>query len=95
MTVAGAQQVTVNWIGPSSVSLRLPSSPAGYQVSPTPSSRLSLSSSGHLVSNGQLQASDAGTYTIRSPDFTGTLNLTLRISGELMENLFYDEYKHF
>ena len=53
--------------------LPLPSSPSGYDVTPPLSSRLQVNSSGHLVSSGQLQASDAGTYMINSSDFTGVL----------------------
>ena len=59
----------------------LPTAPSGYTVVPALSSRLMVNSSGHLVSTGQLQASDAGTYNITSNDFTGVLNLILRISG--------------
>ena len=60
----------------------LPTAPSGYTVVPALSSRLMVNSSGHLVSTGQLQASDAGTYMITSSDFTGVLNLILRISGQ-------------
>ena len=59
----------------------LPTAPSGYTVVPALSSRLMVNSSGHLVSTGQLQASDAGTYMFTSSDFTGVLNLILRISG--------------
>ena len=59
----------------------LPTAPSGYTVVPALSSRLMVNSSGHLVSTGQLQASDAGTYMITSSDFTGALNVTLMING--------------
>ena len=59
----------------------LPTAPSGYTVVPALSSRLMVDSSGHLVSTGQLQASDAGTYMITSGDFTGALNVTLMING--------------
>ena len=59
----------------------LPTAPSGYTVVPALSSRLMVNSTGHLVSTGQLQASDAGTYMITSSDFTGALNVTLMING--------------
>ena len=77
----GSSTVTLKWKDPSSIPL-LPTAPSGYQVSPS-SPRLMVNSSGHLVSNGQLQASDAGTYTITSPDFIGTLRVMLIIEGEI------------
>ena len=61
----------------------LPTAPTGYTSNPPLSSRLSVTSSGMLMTTGQLQASDAGTYNITSSDFTGALSLTLMISGEL------------
>ena len=35
-----------------------------------------------LMSSGQLEASDAGTYTITSSDFTGALMVTIKINSE-------------
>ena len=62
----------------------LPTAPSGYTVVPALSSRLMVDSSGHLVSTGQLQPSDAGTYNItsNSNQITGTLTLVLRITGQ-------------
>ena len=68
-------------MSPASVPLQLPVAPNGYHVTPPLSSRLQVSSSGHLVSIGQLQAGDAGTFTITSSDFTGALTLMLTIGG--------------
>ena len=62
--------------------LMLPTAPSGYTVVPALSSRLMVNSSGHLVSTGQLQPSDAGTYNITSSDFTGVLTLTISITGQ-------------
>ena len=61
--------------------LQLPFAPNGYHITPPLSPRLHVSSSGRLVSMGQLQAGDAGTYTITSSDFTGALTLMLTIGG--------------
>ena len=63
-------------------SLMLPTAPSGYTSSPPLSSRLSITNSGELVSTGQLQASDAGTYNISSSDFTGVLTVTVSITGQ-------------
>ena len=63
-------------------SLMLPTTPSGYTSSPPLSSRLSITNSGELVSTGQLQASDAGTYNISSSDFTGVLTVTVSITGQ-------------
>ena len=79
--VAGSPTVTLHWKDPTSVPL-LPTAPSGYQVSPSLSSKLDMNSSGHLVSSGQLQSSDAGIYNITSTDFTGTLIVMLKISSE-------------
>ena len=79
--VNGTHAVSLDHNSPTNVSL-LPAAPSGYQVTPPLSSRLQVSSSGHLVSSGQLQASDAGTYMINSSDFTGVLTLTISVSGE-------------
>ena len=81
-SVNGSQTVTLDWKDPSSISL-LPIAPSGYKESPSFSPRLMINSSGHLVSNGQLQSSDAGTHMITTSDFTGSMSLTLRISGKI------------
>ena len=73
--------VTLKWKDPSSVPIQLPTVPSGYKVSPS-SPRLMVNSSGYLISIGKLQSSDAGVYIITSPDITGNVILTLRISGE-------------
>ena len=89
ISVNGAQTVILDWKNPSSISL-LPTAPSGYKESPSFSSRLMINPSGHLISNGQLQSTDAGTYMITTPDFTGSVSLTLRISGELIMKLFHE-----
>ena len=75
--------VTIHWMSFTSLPLLLPTAPSGYTVVPALSSRLQVNSSGHLVSTGQLQASDAGTYNITSSgsQLSGTLTLILRITG--------------
>ena len=62
----------------------LPTAPSGYTVVPALSSRLMVNSSGHLVSTGQLQASDAGTYMITSSDFTGTARLSIDVLSKYL-----------
>ena len=79
--VAGSPTVTLHWKDATSVPL-LPTASSGYQVSPPLPSRLDMNSSGHLVSSGQLQSSDASIYNITSTDFIGTLIVMLKISGE-------------
>ena len=80
--VSGARAITLDHATSTSISI-LPAAPSNYNVTPPFSSRLQVNSSGHLVSSGQLQASDAGTYMITSNDFTGALTLTISITGEL------------
>ena len=70
-TVNGSENLVLSWKEAISVSLTLPTTPSGYTSSPPLSSRLIITNSGELVSTGQLQASDAGTYNISSSDFTG------------------------
>ena len=61
----------------------LPVSFSEYQVTPPfSSSRVQVNSSGHLVSSGQLQASDAGTYTITSSSFTGALTVEVQVNSK-------------
>ena len=79
--MTGERNISLEWMAATSVSSLLPSAPSGYTVVPALSSRLSITNSGELVSTGQLQASDAGTYMITSSDFTGSLNVTLSING--------------
>ena len=80
--VSGARAITLDHAASASISI-LPAAPSNYNVNPPLSSRLQVNSSGHLVSSGQLQASDAGTYMITSNDFTGALTLTISITSEL------------
>ena len=63
-------------MSPISHPLMLPTAPSGYTVVPALPSRLMVNSTGHLVSTGQLQASDAGTYNItsNSNQLTGSTN---------------------
>ena len=78
--VGEVHTVTLDWMAATSVPL-LPSAPSGYTVVPALSSRLSITNSGELVSTGQLQASDAGTYMITSSDFTGEFLVMIQVSG--------------
>ena len=79
--VSGSVDLVLPWKKASSISL-LPTALSGYTVVPALSSRLMVNSSGHLVSTGQLQASDAGTYQIRSSDFVGVLSISIMINSE-------------
>ena len=68
----------------------LPPALSGYQSTPPLSPRLSISDTGALVTNGnQLQADDAGQYMITSSNYTGTLLLTISISGEWLPLLLH------
>ena len=70
------------WKKASSISL-LPTALSGYTVIPALSSRLIQGQlTGYLVSTGQLQASDADTYQIRSSDFVGVLSISITINSE-------------
>ena len=80
--VSGSQTVTLHHMGSTTVALQLPHAPNGYQVMPPLSNRLQVNTMGQLVSVGQLQASDAGTYNITSSNFVGVMSVTLKISGE-------------
>ena len=84
--------MTLDWKDPSSISL-LPTAPSGYKESPSFSSRLMINPSGQLISNGQLQSTDAGTYMITTSDFLGSVSLTLRVSGELSRDHFKEMLK--
>ena len=78
-----ATQITdIDWMAATTNSLMLPTAPSGYTSSPPLSSRLSITNSGELVSTGQLQASDAGTYNISSSDFTGVFTLALNVNSK-------------
>ena len=79
--VSGSVDLVLPWKKASSISL-LPTALSGYTVVPALSSRLMVNSTGHLVSTGQLQASDAGTYQIRSSDFVGVLSISITINSE-------------
>ena len=79
--VYGQQRIVLNWRNPGSVPLPVPI-PSILTITPTLSSRLQVNSTGHLVSTGQLQASDAGTYNIISSGFSGELEVTLVVSGK-------------
>ena len=78
----GTQITDIHWMAATTTSLMLPTAPSGYTNSPPLSSRLSITNSGELVSTGQLQASDAGTYNISSSDFTGVFTLTLNVNSK-------------
>ena len=79
--VSGSVDLVLPWKKASSISL-LPTALSGYTVIPALSSRLMVNSSGYLVSTGQLQASDADTYQIRSSDFVGVLSISITINSE-------------
>ena len=81
--VNGSQPVTLSRNN-SATEKTLPVSHSGYHVDPPFSSRLEINSSGYLVPNGPLQASDGGTYTITSFDFVGSLTLSLTIFCKLL-----------
>ena len=81
VVVGGARTINIHWMTPRSISLMLPTAPSGYTVVPALSSRLQVNTTGHLVSTGQLQGSDAGTYMITSSDFTGALMVSIRVTG--------------
>ena len=83
LSVNGSREVIVNREDPTTVVI-LPVSTSGYTVVPALSSRLIVNSTGHFVSTGQLQASDAGTYTITSSDFIGSFKFTLLIFGNFL-----------
>ena len=87
-----SQSIALDWLLAADVSLLLPSvsSSSVYQISPPLSPRLSVSSSGQLMSSGQLEASDAGTYTITSSDFTGALKVTIEINSECGAFVLHD-----
>ena len=78
----GTQSTGIHWMTASTISLMLPTAPSGYTSNPPLSTRLSITNSGVLMSTGQLQASDAGTYNISSSDFTGVLTVTISITGQ-------------
>ena len=80
-TVTGSSTETLHWSNPTTISL-LPASNAGYQVTPAFSSRLTVTTLGQLVSQGNLEASDSNTVTISSSDFVGSYQTTIHISSE-------------
>ena len=80
-TVTGSSTETLHWSDPATISL-LPASNAGYQVTPAFSSRLTVTTLGQLVSQGNLEASDSNTVTISSSDFVGSYQTTIHISSE-------------
>ena len=81
-TVTGSSTETLHWSDPATISL-LPASNAGYQVTPAFSSRLTVTTLGQLVSQGNLEASDSNTVTISSSDFVGSYQTTIHISSEM------------
>ena len=60
----------------------LPPIPSGVTVSPELPSSLNVTAEGKLVSIGQLQSTDAKTYTITLRDFTGTSTVEFSVSSK-------------
>ena len=79
--VSGSMSLVLSSSDPTTVKI-LPVSFSEYHVTPPFSSRLQVNSSGHLVSSGQLQSSDTGTYMINSSDFTGVLTVEVQVNSK-------------
>ena len=73
----------LHWMNPTVITI-LPDAPSGYSINPAFPTGIELNNTGHLVTTGQRQPSDAGTYNItsNSNQLTGTLTLVLRITGQ-------------
>ena len=72
--------LTINGLSPQTISGLVPIAPNGYSITP-PNSKIELTSSGDLITT-ILDYSDAGTYTITSPDFNGAnVMITLTVQG--------------
>ena len=72
--------VTINGLSPHTVSALVPAAPNGSTITP-PNPKINLTSSGDLMTM-ILDYSDAGTYTITSPDFNGaSVVITLTVQG--------------
>ena len=73
--------LTINGLSPQTISGLVPVAPNGYNIIP-PNPKISLTSSGNLVTT-ILDYSDAGNYTITSPDFNGAnVVITLIVQGK-------------
>ena len=60
----------------------LPTAQSEYNIDPSFSTRLRINqTSGIVTSNGQLQHSDSGEYSITSDDYTLSFTLEIEISG--------------
>ena len=72
--------VTINGLSPQTVSGLVPAAPNGSTITP-PNPKINLTLSGDLMTM-ILDYSDAGTYTITSPDFNGaSVVITLTVQG--------------
>ena len=81
--MTGIETVTLHWMNPTVITI-LPDAPSGYSSNPAFPTGIELNNTGHLVTTGQRQPSDAGIYQIvvvSTRKFVGTLSLILRISG--------------
>ena len=85
--------MSVHWRDPSATSI-LPMAPAAFTVTPQLSSRLQVNAAGQLVSSGQLESSDGGTFLFQSSEFLGSFNLTLIISGKMRHELVNTKLDH-
>ena len=72
--------LNINGLSPNTIHGLVPSAPNGYNITP-PNSKINLTLSGDLITT-ILDYSDAGTYTITSPDFNGAnVIITLTVQG--------------
>ena len=72
--------LTINGLSPQTISGLVPVAPNGYSITPS-NPKITLTSSGDLITM-ILDYSDAGTYTITSPDFNGaSVIITLTVQG--------------
>ena len=72
--------LTINGLSPQTIPGLVPPVPNGYTITP-PNPKINLTSSGDLMTM-ILDYSDAGTYTITSPDFNGaSVVITLTVQG--------------
>ena len=82
--VTGTETIMLHWMNPTTITI-LPDAPSGYSINPAFPTGIELNNTGHLVTTGQRQHSDAGTHQIMAvstPKFVGTLTLILQISGK-------------
>ena len=72
--------LTINGLSPQTIPGLVPAVPNGYTITPS-NPKINLTSSGDLMTM-ILDYSDAGTYTITSPDFNAaSVVITLTVQG--------------